>query len=205
VGSDIRGRKYSTRDIARQDGDDEALTRWKQSLGLSATGAYSIGEPGDMRRLVVLAIRVVTEGNELVDLNLQDKVQRHAFSNTPTVIRARAPYQITVRFRVQHEIITGLRYYQVARRGGIPFSKTDVKLGSYAPNTKEKPYYEVSLPEKLAPGIFIARGTWQCTTQFVDDDHVVHDNVPWLLQIAKPSPAPVKLHKKSARQLPARA
>lgn len=195
----------STRDIARQDSDDEALTRWKQSLGLSATGVYSIGEPGDMRRLVVLSIKVVTEGNELVDLDLQDQAQREAFAASPTVIRARAPYQITVRFRVQHEIITGLRYYQVARRGGIPFSKTDVKLGSYAPNTREKPYYEVALPQKLAPGIFIARGTWQCSTTFMDDEHVHHDTVPWLLQIAKPAPAQHKLHKKAARQLPARA
>jgi len=65
-----------------------------------------------------------------------------------------------VKFRVQHEVISGLRYLQLVKRKKITVDKSDqmmvgcptysiaagrvltVRQGSYGPNTKENPFYE---------------------------------------------------------------
>ena len=45
-------------------------------------------------------------------------------------------------FRVQHEVLSGLKYLQVVKRKGIRVDKDEQMLGSYAPNTESKPIYE---------------------------------------------------------------
>ena len=47
-----------------------------------------------------------------------------------------------VQFRVQHEVISGLRYLQLVKRKGIKVDRSDEMMGSYAPNTDKAPIYE---------------------------------------------------------------
>lgn len=46
-----------------------------------------------------------------------------------------------VKYKVQHDIISGLKYIQVVKRMGIT-QKSQEMIGSYAPNTTESPFYE---------------------------------------------------------------
>ncbi|ANB12737.1 Rdi1p [Sugiyamaella lignohabitans] len=170
------------------DAEDESLVRWKKSLGLNVdnyNGVNSIGDPTDKRKLVVVHIKVAVEGRDPVFLNTENESEIKNFGKNPVAAIEHAKFKITIRFRIQHEILTGLRYYQTAKRGGITMSKTDHTLGAYPPNTPDKPYYEVSLPEGEAPGGLLARGSYSCSTTFYDDDKVSHLTIPWKLMIVK--------------------
>jgi Rho GDP-dissociation inhibitor len=179
--------KKAISEYVNLDAEDESLARWKKSLGLNVDGnaVNSIGEPGDMRRLVVLELRVDVEGREPFILHPESKQELANVQKNPVTITEKANFQITVKFRVQHDIITGLRYFQVAKRSGITLGKTDYVLGSYPPNTAEKPFYEQSLPTGEAPSGMFARGVYGATTTFFDDDKVSHLVIPWRLQVSK--------------------
>lgn len=43
----------------------------------------------------------------------------------PLVIKEGVLYKVRIRFRVQHEIITGLRYLQLVKRKGLKVDKSD--------------------------------------------------------------------------------
>lgn len=45
------------------------------------------------------------------------------------------------RFRVQHGILSGMKYVQVVKRMGVS-QKMQEMIGSYSPNTTDKPEYE---------------------------------------------------------------
>lgn len=45
------------------------------------------------------------------------------------------------RFRVQRQILSGMKYVQVVKRMGIS-NKMQEMIGSYSPNTTDKPEYE---------------------------------------------------------------
>ena len=44
---------------------------------------------------------------------------------TPFVIKEGSEYQMRVKFRVQHEVISGLRYLQLVKRKKIPVDKAE--------------------------------------------------------------------------------
>lgn len=46
-----------------------------------------------------------------------------------------------VQFRVQHHILSGMKYVQVVKRMSLS-QKTQEMIGSYSPNTTDKPQYE---------------------------------------------------------------
>lgn len=48
---------------------------------------------------------------------------------------------MSAKFKVQHQILSGLHYVQVVKRKGIRVSKDQEMLGSYAPNTDKVPEY----------------------------------------------------------------
>lgn len=173
-------------ELVNLDKEDESLQKWKASLGLTADGPKSIGEPGDMRRMVLLQLRVDVDGrSDPVILDLTDEKAVEQFKKTPIQIKENTKYQTTVRFRIQHEIVAGINYKLVAKRAGVKFLSKSEALGSYAPSTHENPYYERQLPEGETPGGMLARGMYQCITSFTDDDGQKHLELPWQLQIVK--------------------
>lgn len=178
--------KKQIEEYVQLDYHDESLRRWKESLGLTMTpGARTIGDPNDNRKLVLLTITSYVEGRDPIVVDFADVDQLNAMQHNPIRIKQRTVYHLVVRFRVQHEIITGLHYYQVNKRHGITFNKIREVCGAYAPNTPDRPYYEYSLPERIVPGGLIARGQFKAQTFLKDDDNVIHAAFPWLFEITK--------------------
>ena len=114
-----------------------------------------------------------SDGNTIVDKEIKFNIKEKSI------------YQLVVKFRVQHEIITGLKYLHLVKRGGIRVEKVEEPLGSYAPNTIDKPFYERKFAEVEAPSGMIARGTYSAISKFIDDDDNVHLTVPWSFSITK--------------------
>ena len=111
---------------------------------------------------------------------LTEKVAKS--KNTTLIIKEGADYRMKVKFRVQHEIVTGLKYKQVVKRAGIPVDKTEEMIGSYGPQVE--PYTKAFLPEQ-APSGMMARGHYTAKSRFEDDDKNVYLEWEWAFDIKK--------------------
>lgn len=182
------GEKKTIAEYTKLDAEDESLAKWKASLGLSDdANAYPV-KAGDSRKVVIveMALHFPDQNLDPVVINLEDaNGNTIAGKEIKFDIKEKSIYQLSVKFRVQHEIITGLKYLHSVKKSGIRVEKLEEPLGSYAPNTKDKPYYERTFTEVEAPSGLLARGNFSAVTKFVDDDKNVHLSFPWSFNITK--------------------
>lgn len=88
-------------------------------------------------------------------------------------------------FVVQHQVLSGLKYIQSLKRKGIPVGKDQEMIGSYSPNTTDRPTYTKKFAPEEAPKGMMARGHYEATSRFVDDDNTEHLKFEWSFDIAK--------------------
>jgi len=166
----------SLAEIVNQDAADESLVKYKQALlGDMNDLAYDKDDP---RHVIVVQIEIHSEERgepEVIELAGKDKV-------FTVRIKEGAQYQVKVKYHVQHEIVSGLRYKQKVSRKGIKVDSDNVMIGSYAPR-KEAYVYKSELEE--APSGMLYRGTYDVKSAFLDDDNVVHASFEWKIEIAK--------------------
>ena len=81
------------------------------------------------------------EGRSDVIINLNQPGQLEQLKNKPFTIREGATFRMKARFKVQHQILSGMKYVQVVKRVGLS-NKMQEMIGSYSPNTTDKPEYE---------------------------------------------------------------
>jgi len=120
------------------DKDDEAMNRWKASLGLNA--GEPIGQPNDPK-CVIKSLALVVAGREDVVIDLSTPESVETLKNKPFTIKEGAKFKIKVTFQVNHEVLSGLKYVHAVKRKGIRVSKDEEMLGSFAPSTTVKPLY----------------------------------------------------------------
>jgi len=89
-----------------------------------------------------------------------------------------------VTFRVQHEVLSGMKYVQVVKRMGISH-KLQEMIGSYSPNTEDKREYVKTFEPETAPSGMVARGHYNAVSTFVDDDKQTHLKFEWSFDIKK--------------------
>lgn len=183
------GEKKTIAEYTKLDAEDESLAKWKASLGLSDDSTAYPVKAGDKRKVVIVEMSLQfpdQPGLEPIVINLEDaQGNTIAGKEIKFNIKEKSIYQFVIKFRVQHEIITGLKYLHLIKKTGIRVDKLEEPLGSYAPNTKDKPYYEKIFSEVEAPSGMLARGSYSAITKFVDDDKTVHLSFPWSFQITK--------------------
>lgn len=88
-------------------------------------------------------------------------------------------------FVVQHEVLSGLKYVQQVKRKGIPVGKDQEMIGSYPPNTTDRPIHEKIFAPEEAPSGMLVRGRYDAVSKFVDDDKKAHLTFEWTFEIAK--------------------
>ncbi|GBC00183.1 hypothetical protein RclHR1_03780012 [Rhizophagus clarus] len=175
------GEKKTINEYKDLDADDESLAKWKASLGLNASAA---GPTDDPRRVVILQIALEVEGRDDVVLDLSTPEKLENVKNTPFTIKEGVDYRLKVKFRVQHEVVSGLKYLQVVKRKGIRVDKTEEMIGSYGPNPTPEPYEKKFMVEE-APSGMLARGHYEAKSKFIDDDNVTHIEWSWSFDIKK--------------------
>ncbi|CAN3376746.1 hypothetical protein DIURU_001529 [Diutina rugosa] len=181
------GEKKTIAEYAKLDAEDESLAKWKASLGITPGASVVPVKPGDKRTVVIteMGLEFPDQNIAPIRINLEDANGNTLDKEIKFSIKEKSVYQLYVRFRVQHEIITGLKYLHSVKKAGIRVDKVEEPLGSYAPNTTDKPYYERKFPEVEAPSGMLARGNYSATTKFIDDDRTVHLQFNWSFQITK--------------------
>lgn len=185
----VVGEKKTIEEYNKLDAEDESLAKWKASLGLGGdANAYPV-KAGDNRRVVIVLMKLQFPDQpdlEDVIIDLEDD-QGNTIANKEIKfqIKEKSIYQLVIKFRVQHEIITGLKYLHLVKKGFVRVDKVEEPLGSYAPNTTSTPYYEKAFDEVEAPSGMMVRGNYNAVTKFIDDDKTVHLTFPWSFTITK--------------------
>lgn len=88
-------------------------------------------------------------------------------------------------FVVQHDVLSGLKYIQVVKRKGVRVGKDQEMIGSFPPNTTDRTVHVKKFPEEEAPSGMLARGHYEVTSRFADDDNVTHLEFNWAFDITK--------------------
>ena len=166
--------KVDMKTIAEMDADDESLVKYKQALLGNVDDALCPAD--DDRRVVIQEMRVMFEdrpgGDIIYNLDNEDKVK--AMKSQPFTLKEGCNYKIKVTFKVQHEIVSGLKYVNTVYRKGVKVARDDEMLGSFGP---QKAHHEVIFPRhgwEEAPSGMLSRGKYTAISRFVDDDKAKH-------------------------------
>ncbi|KAI8580160.1 hypothetical protein K450DRAFT_238457 [Umbelopsis ramanniana AG] len=172
------GEKKSLQEYETLDANDESLKKWKASLGLGQAAAPT----DDPRRVVVLGIALEVAGRTDVTVDLSTPNALEQARSHPFTIKEGVEYRMKVKFRIQHDVVSGLKYLQVVKRKGLRVDKTEEMIGSYGPNAEP---YEKKFQTEEAPSGMLARGHYEAKSKFVDDDNVTHMEWNWSFDIKK--------------------
>ncbi|CDK29561.1 unnamed protein product [Kuraishia capsulata CBS 1993] len=183
----VVGEKKTIEEYAKLDAEDESLAKWKASLGITTdTSELLPVAAGDKRRLVILEMVVDVEGQDPIIVDFSRDSAAQIESKKPQIkIKEGSIYTLKIKFRVQHEIVTGVKYLQAVKKAGITVDRVEEPCGSFPPNTVNKPFHEKQFPEVEAPKGMLARGSYSAVSKFIDDDKTVHLAFPWTLQIVR--------------------
>ncbi|RMX90672.1 hypothetical protein D0867_15273 [Hortaea werneckii] len=134
------GEKKTLEEYQQLDQNDESLRKWKESLGLGS-GNTLPADPSDKRTVIILSLGLEVDGRPDIVIDLTKPGSLEDLNKHPFTIKEGATFRMKARFRVQHGILSGLKYVQVVSRMGVK-SKMQEMIGSYSPNTTDKPEYE---------------------------------------------------------------
>ncbi|KAK6428418.1 rho GDP dissociation inhibitor [Oleoguttula sp. CCFEE 5521] len=176
------GEKKTIDEYQKLDENDASLRKWKQSLGLG-TGT-PISDPSDPRKVILISLSLEVDGRSDIIIDLTQKGALDSLAKKPFTIKEGATFRMKAKFRVQHEILSGMKYVQVVSRMGVK-QKMQEMIGSYSPNTTDKPEYEKKFEPETAPSGMLGRGHYEAISRFVDDDKHDYLMFKWSFDIKK--------------------
>ncbi|KAH8113333.1 E set domain-containing protein, partial [Phellopilus nigrolimitatus] len=174
----------SPEEYAQMDANDESLARWKASLGIGAAGATQASGP----KVTVLSLELVSPSlppGKTIVLDLTNPAGIADAKKNPVTIKEGVEYNVLIRFKVNHSIISGVKYIQVVKRTGIKVDKLEQMLGSYGPSPGDEPYVKNFPTEESPTGMVARSGTYNVRSRVVDDDKEVYTDFEWSFKLAK--------------------
>ncbi|KTF80493.1 hypothetical protein cypCar_00009316 [Cyprinus carpio] len=167
----------SLQEIQELDKDDESLRKYKEAL----LGNCNVIADPNVTNVQVTRLTLMCETAPApLTLDLQGDLE--SFKKQSFVLKEGVEYRIKISFKVNKEIVSGLKYVQQTYRKGVKIDKSDYMVGSYGPRPNE---YEFLTPLEEAPKGMLARGTYNIKSKFTDDDKHDHLSWEWNLNIKK--------------------
>ncbi|KAK5107586.1 hypothetical protein LTR62_000980 [Meristemomyces frigidus] len=176
------GEKKTMEEYQNLDAQDESLKKWKESLGIGS--GTTLSDPNDPRKCIILSLGLEVDGRPDIIIDLSKPGSLDDLNKHPFTIKEGASFRMKARFKVQHQILSGMKYVQVVSRMGVK-NKMQEMIGSYSPNTTDKPEYEKKFESETAPSGMIGRGHYEAVSKFVDDDSQTHLQFKWSFDIKK--------------------
>jgi Rho GDP-dissociation inhibitor len=122
--------------LGAKEGEDEALQRYKQQLlGVAATGG---GKTDDPRRVVITKLELLINGRP-EPLSFDMSKESNLNGKLTVQIKEGCEYKTQLTFRVQNELISGLKYKNTVAgaSSGIVLLRVNEMLGSYGPDPQK--------------------------------------------------------------------
>uniref|UniRef100_A0A8C4LA88 Rho GDP-dissociation inhibitor 1 n=1 Tax=Equus asinus asinus TaxID=83772 RepID=A0A8C4LA88_EQUAS len=133
----------SIQEIQELDKDDESLRKYKEAL----LGRVAVSTDPNVPNVVVTRLTLVcSTAPGPLELDLTGDLE--SFKKQSFVLKEGVEYRIKISFRVNREIVSGMKYIQHTYRKGVKIDKTDYMVGSYGPRAEE---YEFLTPMEEAP------------------------------------------------------
>ncbi|XP_046522280.1 rho GDP-dissociation inhibitor 3 [Equus quagga] len=170
------GRK-SLLEIQQLDPDDQSLAKYKQAL----LGPLPPVADPSLPNVQVTRLTLMSEqapGPITMDLT----GELAALKNQVFILKEGVDYRVKITFKVNKEIVSGLRCLHHTYRQGLRVDKAVYMVGSYGPSAQE---YEFVTPVEEAPRGALVRGAYVVTSFFTDDDRTDHLSWQWGLQICR--------------------
>uniref|UniRef100_A0A8B9TV58 Rho GDP dissociation inhibitor gamma n=1 Tax=Anas platyrhynchos TaxID=8839 RepID=A0A8B9TV58_ANAPL len=169
--------KKSLQEIQQLDPGDESLRKYKQAL--LGTIPAAVGKAGDasVPNVQVTKLTLMCEqapGPITMDLTGDLEV----LQSRPFVLKEGVDYRVKVSFKVNREIVCGLKCLHLTYR----LDRDVFMVGSYAPRAEE---YEVVTPAEEVPRGRLVRGSYRVRSLVTDDDKTEHLSWEWGLCIKK--------------------
>ena len=172
--------------IMQMDAEDESLRKYKEAL-LGKALAGDVAPSDDPRRVVIKEMRVIVKdrpGGDIV-YDLAQKGSEEKLKDTPFTLKEQCEYKIQVSFKIQHEIVAGLKFVNMVYRKGVRVAKEEEMLGSFPPQSDP---HVVVFPRhgwEEAPSGMLSRGSYKGRHKFVDDDGQTHLEYEYAFAIKK--------------------
>ncbi|KAL2087153.1 hypothetical protein ACEWY4_018212 [Coilia grayii] len=165
-------------EIHELDKDDESLQKYKKAL---LGDGHEAGADPTVPNVQVTRLTLMCEqAPNPLTLDLQGDLE--AFKNQSFVLKEGVEYRIKISFKVNREIVSGLKFIQQTYRKSVRIDKSDYMVGSYGPRPAE---YDFLTPLEEAPKGMLARGAYNIKSKFTDDDKHDHLSWEWNLDIKK--------------------
>ncbi|XP_021569244.1 rho GDP-dissociation inhibitor 1 isoform X2 [Carlito syrichta] len=133
----------SIQEIQELDKDDESLRKYKEAL----LGRVTVSADPNVPNVTVTRLTLVcSSAPGPLELDLTGDLE--SFKKQSFVLKEGVEYRIKISFRVNREIVSGMKYIQHTYRKGVKIDKTDYMVGSYGPRAEE---YEFLTPMEEAP------------------------------------------------------
>ncbi|NP_001004847.1 rho GDP-dissociation inhibitor 1 [Xenopus tropicalis] len=165
----------SIKEIQELDEDDESLRKYKEALLGPVPASTDPGAPNVMVTKLTLLCDCAPLPLELDLTGDLEKFKKQSFT-----LKEGVEYRIKISFKVNKEIVSGLKYQQQTYRKGVRLDQTSYMVGSYGPRVDE---YEFLTPIEEAPKGMLARGCYSIKCLFTDDDKSKHLSWEWNLHI----------------------
>lgn len=165
--------------LKTMDDDDESLKKYKDQL---LKGSENIKDEGGPNVLVKALVVSFPEDPDQKDIELDLTGDLKKLKDTPIVVKDGASYNLTLKFRVQREIVSGLKFHYKLYRKGINVDTQSYMVGSFGPSADPT---SCLLCHDNAPSGMVARGLYIAKSKFIDDDDNCHLQCEWALKIKK--------------------
>ncbi|XP_020382599.1 rho GDP-dissociation inhibitor 3 [Rhincodon typus] len=165
------------KEIQEMDNDDESLNKYKQAL--LGCGPLDIDPKTPNVQVTRLTLVCVT-APEPIFMDLTGDLA--ALKKKTLVLKEGAEYRLKINFKVNREIVSGLKYVHFTCKGRLQASKDTYMVGSYGPRADE---YEFISPIEEAPKGIMVRGMYTMKSHITDDDKSDHLHWEWKLNIKK--------------------
>jgi len=169
----------SLKEIEELDQDDESLVMYKKKL-LGEAAALDVDPSVPNVVVEKFIIMFKDESHPQVVLDLVGDISK--LKETKTVIKEGTEYRLKIVFKVNREIVAGLRYFQATYRKSVRVDTGSLMVGSYGP--KQEPQ-EFITPYEEAPKGMLARGSYTMKSRFTDDDKNDILTWEWCIDIKK--------------------
>ncbi|CAJ1076402.1 rho GDP-dissociation inhibitor 1 [Xyrichtys novacula] len=172
----------SLAEIQELDQDDESLRKYKEALLGNAAQCADPSAPNvQVTRMSLVCDSAPPALASSLVLDLTGDLE--GFKKRPFVLKEGVEYKMKINFKVNKEIVSGLKYIQFTSRKGVKVDKTEYMVGSYGPRPGQE--YEFLTTMEEAPKGMLARGTYTVKSKFTDDDKHDHLSWEWSLTIKK--------------------
>ncbi|CAH8389027.1 unnamed protein product [Eruca vesicaria subsp. sativa] len=159
------GPMIALREQLEKDKDDESLRRWKEQL-LGIVDLEQVGETPDP---VVKIMNLTIRSPDREDMVLTIPENGKSTSKGPWfTLKEGSKYTLVFTFRVNNNIVSGLRYSNTVWKTGIKVYSRKQMLGTFSPQAE--PYNHVMFEESTPSGMLV-RGSYSVKSKFVDDDN----------------------------------